>query len=116
MIRVLLPVRLVTLENQREHWAQKAKRAKEQRKLVHLALLAKHGPSQLAGALMVTLTRLAPRKLDPGNLEGSFKHVQDGVADWLCRDDGHASLTWVYKQESAGANAYACEVSIEPKE
>ncbi len=115
---VTLPLRLVTLENQREHWAKKAKRAKEQRSLAKWSI-GWHAFDFVGGdtstAYIVRLTRVAPRKLDPGNFQGCFKHVQDGVADWLGIDDGDPRIEWVYQQEQK-PKTYACRIVIERKE
>jgi len=114
---VTLPLRLVTLENQREHWAKKAKRAKEQRGLAVLALggCLLIPPGHYRG-WQVTLTRIAPRELDPGNFHASFKHVQDGVADWLGIDDGSKVIQWLYEQEKGRPREYAVRIHIELKE
>ena len=68
-------------------------------------------PTEQEEPLTITLTRYGPRLFDPGNHEGSFKHVQDGVADFLGRDDGDPALTWQYEQ--AIGKDYAVRVRIE---
>lgn len=112
-----LPLRLVTLENQREHWAKKAKRAKEQRALAFLSLRNRKETWALEpthdGAFRVELTRVAPRALDSGNFQGCFKHVQDGIADWLGIDDGDPRIEWRYFQERGNPKEYAVRIRIE---
>ena len=112
---VTLPLRLVTLENQREHWAKKAKRAKMQRWSSAMAMRGRQPYFDGDGSVRATLTRIAPRRLDPGNFQGCFKHVQDGVADWLGIDDGDPRIEWVYQQEQK-PKTYACRIVIERKE
>lgn len=109
-----MPVRLVTLENQREHWAVKAKRAQEQR-FAARSILCSRRPPEKESAYRVTLTRVGPRRLDPGNFQGCFKHVQDGVADWLGIDDGDPRIEWVYQQEQK-PKTYAVRIVIERKD
>lgn len=48
--------------------------------------------------VVVTLTRLGGKKLDPDNLANCFKAVQDGVAAWLGVDDGdETKVRWKYR-------------------
>ena len=107
-----LPIRTVSEANQREHWAKKAKRAKGHRSVVAWALSSRGVKGLLGRPLSVTLTRIAPRGLDADNLAGSFKHVQDGVADALGIDDRH--IVWVYEQRKGKPKEYAVEIRIEP--
>lgn len=96
-IRREMPLRVVSEANRRDHWRVKAKRAKDQRAYTYA-----HLPAMLAGLplpLVVTLTRVAPRKLDSDNLAGAFKAVRDGVADALGKDDGNAGIEWRYAQQ-----------------
>lgn len=123
MLSVTYPVHLKTIANQRGRW-RKAKTAKEQRRQAWVQLSAFGGvnPTVLRAhhaertGLTITLTRIAPNKLDPGNYQGSFKHVQDGVADWLGIDDGDERLTWSYAQERGGAREYAVRIEIRERE
>jgi hypothetical protein len=102
----------------REHWAKKAKRAASHRSVARLAVGAALRARGVHGTafwpIRVTLTRVASRCLDPGNCEGSFKHVQDGTADALGVDDGdRAKVSWVYNQRKAPPKTYAVEILIE---
>lgn len=110
-------VRLVSEANSREHWATKARRVKAHRDGAYFVLAATkvNGAVWLrkAGALMVTLTRIAPRRLDDDNLTSACKATRDGVADWLQTDDRDEHVTWRYGQRSAGAKVYAVEIRIE---
>jgi hypothetical protein len=106
-----VPVKLVSESNEHTHWRERAKRAKDQRRAAKLSL----GPDVKGPPppYLITLTRIGPRRLDPGNLEAACKHLQDGVADWLAIDDGDKRLSWRYEQRSDGAGVYAAEVRIE---
>lgn len=118
MIRVELPIQIVSEANRREHW-----RAVANRKRIHRAcaftLLARHSdgpcvktPSEI-GPYIITLTRIGPRTLDDDNLASGFKACRDGVADWLGIDDGDKRLTWRYAQRKGKPKQYAAEVQID---
>ena len=98
-MRVEIPnMRVVNTANMREHWANRAKRAKGQRALAHLICRSAFGlPS--TPPLVITLTRCALRKMDSDGLANAFKPVRDGIADWLGVDDGDERLWWIYAQE-----------------
>lgn len=112
MIAVTLPLRLLSEANERGHWSKGAKRAKEQRAATLWAVRARIVPSRggwavmpdwrrFSGPLAVTLTRIAPRKLDGDNLQRACKAVRDGVADALGVDDGDERIEWRYEQRPA---------------
>jgi hypothetical protein len=120
-IEVTLPLRTVSEANQRGHWSKGAKRAKEQRSVVALALgphlrkvVAAHlgiAPALRYG-LAVTLTRIGPRRLDGDNLQRALKAVRDGVADALGVDDGDERIEWRYEQLYAGEGPKGYGVQI----
>lgn len=106
MLISYLPVRVISETNIREHWAKRAKRTKAQRLAGRLAFnyletdIIKKWPK-----IIITLTRLAPRKLDDDNLAAGFKHIRDGIADALDIDDGSDRIVWRYNQKkSKGEN------------
>lgn len=117
-----VPVRLVSLLNAREHWGDKAKRARKQRETACMCALAEtlFGPVAAALAdgspLVVTITRIAPRQLDDDNLAASGKHVRDGIADALGIDDRDPRVRWRYEQAKGIGHSrgmYSCAVRIE---
>lgn len=119
-VEMTLPVRLVSLLNLREHWATRAKRAKDHRETARLmtrlhTLYAPIAEFIVGGApLRVTLTRIAPRELDSDdNLNASAKHVRDGIADALGIDDRDPRVKWLYAQRKGKPREYACHVRIE---
>ena len=109
-VLVVLPLRIVSEANSREHWAPKAKRAREQRGATRLVLKASATPP--GPPVVVTLTRIAPRRLDGDNLQRACKAVRDGVADWLGIDDGSEEVTWLYRQEKGKPRQYAVKVEV----
>jgi len=109
-MKITIPIRTVSEANQREHWAKRHKRNKRQQLETtwHLSRAARW----FVFPCRVTLTRIAPRKLDTDNLAGSFKHVQDAVAKWLGVDDGDGSVEWRYEQRRGEPNEYAVEIAL----
>lgn len=108
-----VPIELQTGPNRRLHWAVRAARAKAER----LATAA-YGPlpwewRRLAAEserFRVTLTRIAPRRVDDDNLQGLLKHVRDQVAKQLGIDDGSARLEWRYQQAKGPAPTVRVDV------
>lgn len=109
-ISVKLPIRIVSVANQREHWRQRAKRAAEERWLAKAKLNAFMQP---AGRCVVTLVRIAPRPLDDDNLCAAFKAVRDGVADWLGVKDNSPLVKWNYRQERGRPKEYEALIVVE---
>lgn len=102
---ITLPYRLKSAPNLREHWAEKHRRIKEQRRLAIVV------PKQPLPCI-VTLTRIGPKRLDDDNLSGAFKGVRDGIADRLGVDDADPLIEWRYAQEKG---AYGIRITIETK-
>ena len=107
-ITVELPIRVVSESNVSCHWATRAKRAKKHRSAAKL--LVKSAITE--PLIVITLTRIAPRRLDDGNLGISMKAVQDGVADALRIDDGSVAVRWLYNQRRGAMKEYAVLVEI----
>jgi hypothetical protein len=114
VICVRLGLHIVSEANRREHWATKAHRVRWHRKCAAASL---YGVCTIGAPVTppatITLTRIAPRKLDSDNLAGGFKAARDGVADWLHMDDGDEQLTWVYAQRKGKPGEYDAECVIE---
>jgi hypothetical protein len=109
---VAIPIKLPSATNLREHWRVRAKRIKEQRRVVSVVfkdwgvkrqLLETFAIHARGGVLEVTLTRISPRKLDSDNLQGAFKGIRDEVAAVFGVDDGSDQWVWTYRQESGPA-------------
>jgi hypothetical protein len=62
---------------------------------------------------VVTLIRVAPRKLDDDNLQSGFKALRDGIADRLGVKDNDPRVKWKYDQVRGRAKEYAARVRIE---
>jgi hypothetical protein len=104
-------MRIVSESNAHEHWLKKARRAKDQRGVTKLFLLAEARKPPIP--CVIRLTRIAPRKLDQGNIAAAFKHVQDGCADWIGIDDRHEDLVkYEYKQEKGAPKTCAVRIEI----
>lgn len=96
MITAELPVKTVSIANVREHWSKRAKRAKLHRETARLVLRQHHRP---IGDVTVRMVRVGARRMDSDNLAGALKACQDGIADWLGRDDADPSITWIREQQ-----------------
>lgn len=114
MVCVVLPIKVISEANCRDHWRKSAPRKALHRCTARSLLLARagRGPGAAAGQISITLTRIAPRTLDDDNLASGFKATRDGVADWLGIDDGSKRLTWRYEQRKGTAGQYAAEVVV----
>lgn len=122
---VVAPLRTVSAANVREHWAVRARRVREERRVVTLALLSQAPRSRLtptaraqmvAQGCVVTLTRLAGprgRMLDDDNLRGCLKATRDAVAKWLGVDDADHRVRWEYEQRTG---AFDWQVLIDVRE
>jgi hypothetical protein len=100
VLRIELPIRTVSVANQRETWHRKHARGKAQKRALSFALNPLGRPEL---PVTVRLTRIAERRLDDDNLRSAFKAVRDFIAkDWLESDDGDPAktgITWEYDQE-----------------
>lgn len=119
-ITAKIPVRMVNGANAREHWAVKAKRAKDQRRAAR-NMLADEMPVWVVATslairkdppITITITRRGGRRMDDDGLTISAKHVRDGIADWLGIDDGDKRLTWVVKQDKAPRGQHWVDVVV----
>lgn len=103
-----IPIHLPSLANLREHWAVRAKRAKEHRAAARTVVRV--APLKPGQGAVVTLTRRAPRALDDDNIRGAFKSIRDGVADALGIDDRDPRVEWRYIQQQAKPSGVIIEV------
>ena len=82
---IFVPIKAGRGMNAREHWQQRHRRVKGERKTTAWVLATARRP---AVPCSVLLTRVAPSGgLDDDNLAGSLKSVRDEVARWLGVDD-----------------------------
>jgi len=111
-IKVTIPIRTVSEANLREHWAERARRVRIQRRATYYMLRHYRGGVK-DGPLTITITRIAPRQLDSDNLARSAKAVRDGIADAFTLDDADPRIVWRYDQRKGGPKEYAVEILIE---
>ena len=112
MISVILPIKIVSEANLRQHWRKVAARTRQHRQTARLVLQQYARPMGDGEVFTITLTRVAPRTLDDDNLASGFKAARDGVADWLGIDDGSPRIRWQYAQERGRAGEYAARVCV----
>jgi len=113
VISTIIPVKIESSLNLREHWRVKANRNSSHRSAAWFALKAEAKWRAEILPCTVTLTRIAPRELDGDNLQGGFKSIRDGVADWLGVSDNDKRITWVYRQEKGAPKTYAARIEVE---
>lgn len=105
-MKVVIPIKLPSLTNQRLNWKGLARQKKDQRYATGLCL---YGHSIPRPPWTVTITRVGPRKLDDDNLAAACKAVRDEIAAFVGVDDGSDLYSWVYRQRKG---VYSVEVEI----
>jgi hypothetical protein len=109
---VLVPHRIVSLANHRGHWRARAAAVKQARRATALSL-AQFGAWRPSRPCVVTMTRIAPRRLDDDNLAGACKPVRDEIAAWAgWPSDALEDVTWVCKQTFGLPRQYAVVIEI----
>lgn len=108
-MRFSIPIRLPSLANTRLHWRRMASLKKKQKVATSIAMVEADGVRHLSMPLLVTITRVGPRKLDDDNLAGACKYVRDQIATTVGIDDGSDLYTWRYEQR---IGKYNVEVEI----
>lgn len=96
-----IPMETPNTKNRREHWRPRADRTAAQRAKTRKAVakwLEANGP-----VLRITVTRVAPRRIDQTNLGAALSAVVDGIADALRLDDGSLAVDWVLRQRKGRA-------------
>lgn len=114
-LKVVLPIRVRSEGNQREHHFVVHKRKKDQKGVVKLAFgSALASRPDLKPPFLVKLTRIGIRTMDDDNVAFAFKAIRDQVAECLGIDDGDvARLRFAYGQRVA--KAYAIEILVEAR-
>lgn len=110
-----LPIKTISEANCRDHWAKKAKRVKEQRRIAYLTARQHFGilSESCLSTIIVSFTRIATRKLDDDNVRSALKAIRDGIADYLQVDDGNERITWIYDQNiEKKANHVALAITV----
>ena len=106
-------LKLISEANQSEHWRVKARRKKDQQKVV-MVFWRNTIKRKITLPCQIALTRIGCRKLDADNLAGSFKHVQDQIAREIGCDDGSSLVTWSYHQQP-GTRNYQLQIEIKER-
>jgi hypothetical protein len=104
---IILPIKTVSLTNQREHWRTRHKRTKYQRTVVSMLM-----PKGVPVPCTVTLTRISSGVLDDDNLPASLKSVRDQIAALSGVDDADPRIKWVYAQERINKRQYEVRVEV----
>lgn len=116
-VEFLVPVRVTSALNAREHHMARARRVRAEHEATTLALTAtregREALAQLQPPLMITLTAITPRAGDDDNRVGGLKGVRDAIASVLGVDDGDERITWVYGKPERGK--YAARARIEAR-
>lgn len=116
-VEFLIPGSVPSVANLREHWRTRHARSQRQRgqagviTMQHVGLTLSADLQAFGG--VVTLTRVAPRRLDSDNLASACKGLRDGIADALGVDDGDERLEWRYAQEKCKRGEQAVRVVVE---
>lgn len=110
-ITLTVLIRTPSSANLREHWAAKARRVKKQREAARL-FLSQTDLTRFRMSAEVTLTRIAPRRLDGDNCASALKGIRDGVADALGVDDGDPRIAWHYGQERGEPREHGVRIEI----
>ncbi len=116
-----LEIKVVSEANVRCHWAERAKRVKQQRETAFWATQARRMELGYYNdkILTITLTRKSKRFLDDDNLSGAFKAIRDGIADALWPNlpaytrDNHSRCIWIYTQEKSDSPGIRITIDIE---
>ncbi len=112
-IAVFLPIKLISEMNASEHWSKYAERNKKQQEEFKIEWYRLTRNAKIELPCLVKFTRIGQKRLDPGNCEASFKHVQDALCYCLGVDDGDTErIRFEYAQEATGKREYGVRVEI----
>lgn len=103
--------RLVSEANKRGSWRKHEERRKTQRADARTQVHAAAGRRRPKLPIVIVATRISPKAFDSDdNLPMSFKHVRDGVHDWLKVDDGSDDVRWLYEWEQGKPHTVRIEI------
>jgi len=102
----VIPLKIESESNKREHWSKSHNRHKRQKEIVKYLLKGISLYLFQEKELRIKLTRISPRMLDQhDNLRTGFKYIVDQIADLIFpgkkagRADDAKNLEWDYAQE-----------------
>jgi hypothetical protein len=111
-ISITLPIKTVSEANTTGAWRTKARRVKEQKRLVTLAM-SQFDASKVKLPAVVRFTRHNFGELDTDNLASSCKAARDSVAAWLGIDDGDVTqVMYQYAQVHAPRGTWAVTIEV----
>lgn len=108
-VTIELPIPTSTPGNNRRPWFVTRAEAERQRKRAREAVNGLRAKPVFP--VIVTITRLSPRKMDRHNLNGAMKHIIDGIADAYGIDDGDPR--WEFRCVQEPARAIGMRIRIE---
>ncbi len=106
-----IPIKLPSLLNMRAGW-RRILRLKKGQRLATYVCMKEAGITVPSLPLVITITRIGPRRLDDDNLSGACKYVRDQIAAVIGTDDGSPLYTWRCEQR---IGKYGVDVKIEPR-
>lgn len=109
---MILPIKTVSEQNKREHWAKANRRHRAQHDAAYLHAKAAGTQALRTFPATISMTRIAPCRLDSDNLAYACKWVRDGLAKALEIDDGDERVTWTYDQRKGAPREYAVEIQV----
>lgn len=114
MIEFFIPIELPSLNKMlTEHWRKRHVRNKKIATYIKLYMKT----CITSPPCLVSLTREGPRRLDEINAMGSFKHVQDVIADFLIpglapgQADSDPRIKWEFKQETTKRKGFFVRIA-----
>lgn len=118
MIVFIIPVKTVSEINKTsEHWSAKHRRHKAQR--LHTWNAFRQAVKvPLILPCVITMTRIAPRRLDDDNLRTALKTIRDQLAAMIVDDyrpgraDSDDRIKWQYAQEKGKPKEYTVKIQI----
>lgn len=113
ILSLILPIRIVSEANSREHWRRRNKRKQAQQREVDIEWKQAMRGRSVPLPCVVTLTRIAPRLYDDDNLRGAFKGIRDQIARLVGVDDADERIKFEYRQERRAPKQYDIFIEVE---
>jgi len=114
-VAIEAPIRIRSTANIKEHWRKTYSMRKK-----NLEILNRYIPDRLPTLpIKITITRVAPRKLDTDNLIYSVKEYRDWIADLIIpglkpgRADNNSALSFFYQQIHKSPKEYGIIILVE---
>jgi len=108
---IVLPWRINTTSNANQNWRARYALAKQQRR--NTAAILARTMNAIDLPVIVKLTRIGKGTLDDDNNVSAFKHIRDGVADFMGIKDNDPRVRWQYAQEKGAEYAARIEFIAE---